>query len=132
MRYLLTVDYDSGVIDTPMEEWTPEEIRAHLAYYDALTEDLAASGEYVDGHALTGPHLAKVVTSDGTAPVVTAGPFARVDRMLAAFQLVDVESEARAIEIAGWISQVPGPGGAPLQQPIGVRRIMTTTDLEAL
>ena len=132
MRYLLTVDYNGGVVGTPMEEWKPDDIRAHMAYYDALTAELATSGEYVDGHALTGPGLAKVVTSDGTAPVVTEGPFTQSEDMLAGFQLVDVESEARAIEIAGRISQVPGPGGVPLQQPIGVRRVMTAADLEAL
>jgi hypothetical protein len=46
--------------------------------------------------------------------------------------LVDVESEERAIEIAGKISQVPGPGGVPLQQPIGVRRVMTADDFDLL
>jgi hypothetical protein len=44
--------------------------------------------------------------------------------MLAGFQIVDVESQERAVEIAAKISAVPGPGGVPLRQPIVVRRAM--------
>ncbi|MEV4637452.1 YciI family protein [Actinoplanes sp. NPDC049548] len=132
MKYLLTVDYHGGAVDIPMAQWKPEEIKAHVDYYDALTRELVASGEYVDGHTLTGPELARIVTSDGTAPVVSDGPPATRDGMLAGFQIVDVESEARAIEIAARISQVPGPDGMPQQQPIGVRRVMTSTDFDTL
>ena len=32
-RYLLAVNFEGGVVDTPMEEWKPEEIQAHLDYY---------------------------------------------------------------------------------------------------
>jgi hypothetical protein len=132
-KYLLVVDYQPGV-DTSggMSEWKPEEIKAHMDYYGALREELLASGELVTQEALTGPELAKVVTSDGTAPVVTDGPFAEFKEMLAGYQLVDVDSEKRAIEIAAKISAVPGPGGVPLQQPIGVRRVMGPADFEQM
>jgi hypothetical protein len=104
-----------------------------MDYYAALREELLDSGELVDQHALTGPEHAKVVTSDGAgAPVVTDGPFAEFKEMLAGFQLVDVDSEARAIEIAAKISRVPGPGGVPLRQPIGVRRVLDAADFELL
>ena len=131
-RYLLTVDYNGGAIETPMAEWPPEDIKAHMDYYDALNKELTESGELVDGQALTGPEMAKVVTSDGTAPVVTDGPFAEFKEMLAGYQLVDVESEERAIEIAARVSCVPGPGGVPQQQPIGVRRVMDASDFALL
>jgi hypothetical protein len=35
-RYLLAIDFRGGIVDTPMSEWTPEEITAHLDYYRAL------------------------------------------------------------------------------------------------
>ena len=125
MRYLLAVNFDGGVIQTPMEEWKPKEITAHLDYYKALYEQLVSSGELVDSQILTGPNLAKIVTSDGlTAPVVTDGPFQEFKEWIAGYQIVDVESEARAIEIAAQISAVPGPGGAATQQPIQVRQVM--------
>ena len=96
-----------------------------MAYYGALNRELLATGELVQTEILTGPDLAKVVTSDGiTAPVVTDGPFQEFKEWVAGFQVFDVDSEERAIEIAARISAVPGPGGRPIQQPIQVRRIM--------
>lgn len=123
-KYLLGVNYDGGAIQAPMNEWKPEEVQAHLAYYDELNRELTKSGELVDGLALTGPDVAKVVRSDGTTPVVTDGPFPEFKEWLAGFQVIDVESEERAIEIAAKVSAVPGPGGVPQQQPIQVRQLM--------
>jgi hypothetical protein len=124
-RYLLVVNFEGGVVETPMEEWAPEEITAHLDYYKALHEELVESGELVESQVLAAPNLAKIVTSDGTtAPVVTDGPFQEFKEWVAGYQIVDVESEARAIEIAAKISAVPGPGGVATQQPIQVRQVM--------
>ena len=39
-RYLLLVNFDGGVVDTPMDEWKPEEVAAHLDYYRALNKEL--------------------------------------------------------------------------------------------
>lgn len=124
-RYLLAVNFDGGVFDNlPMTEWKPEEIDAHMDYYGAINRELVENGELVQSEVLAGPDLSKVVRSDGTAPVVTDGPFQEFKEWLAGFQIVDVESEARALEIAAKLSAVPGPGGVALQQPIGVRRVM--------
>jgi hypothetical protein len=124
-RYLLVVNFEGGVVETPMEEWKPEEITAHLDYYKALHKKLVESGELVESEVLAGPDLAKIVTSDGaTAPVVTDGPFQEFKEWLAGYQIVDVESEARAIEIAAKLSAVPGPDGVATQQPIQVRQVM--------
>jgi hypothetical protein len=58
-------------------------------------------GELVEAQGLTGPDLARFVTSDGTgAPVVTDGPFPESKELLAGYRPVDVESPERAIEIA--------------------------------
>jgi hypothetical protein len=131
-RYLLVVNFEGGVVDTPMEEWKPEEIEAHLDYYKALHNELVSSGELVESEVLVGPDLAKIVTSDGvTAPVVTDGPFQEFKEWLAGYQIVDVESEARAIEIAAKLSAVPGPGGAATQQPIQVRQVMDHSPSDA-
>jgi hypothetical protein len=110
----------------PMTEWDPADIEAHLAYLSKLNAQLIEHGELITGQALTGPDLARRVTSDGTAPVVTDGPFPEVKELLAGYQLVDVESEQRALEIAGLVSAAPGPGGVPLRQPIEVRQVMGT------
>jgi hypothetical protein len=124
-RYLLAVNFEGGVVDTPMDQWRPEEITAHLDYYKALHKELVSSGELVESEVLAGPDLARIVTSDGvSAPVVTDGPFQEFKEWLAGYQIVDVDSAARAIEIAAKISAVPGPGGIATQQPIQVRQVM--------
>ena len=132
MRYALIVNFEGGVVDTPMEEWKPEEITAHLDYYKALHKELVSSGELVDSQVLAGPNLAKIVTSDGlNAPVVTDGPFQEFKEWLAGYQIVEVDSEARAIEIAAKISAVPGrrDGGIPAtggRRALNVPRVSRT------
>jgi len=81
-------------------------------------------GELVESTILTGPDLALVVRSDGTAPAVTTGPFAEFTEWLAGYQIVDVDSEARAVEIAAAVSAVPGRGGRPTGQPVHLRRVL--------
>jgi hypothetical protein len=127
------VNLDGGAVDTPMEEWTPEEVDAHLDYYRALHAELVESGELVSSEILAGPDLAKIVRADGVAaPVVTDGPFQEFKEWLAGYQLVEVESEARALEIAArGLSAVPGPGGIGLQQPIQVRQVMQAAPADA-
>ena len=125
MKFVLIVNFQPGVVDTPMDEWEPEEIEAHLDYYRALNRELQDSGELIQTEILAGPDLGKIVTSNGVgAPVVTDGPFPEFKEWIAGYQIVDVDSEERAIEIAAQYSAVPGPGGAPIQQPITVRRVM--------
>jgi hypothetical protein len=124
-RYLLAVTFEPGVIDTPMEQWKPEEITAHLDYYKVLSEQLLNSGELIETHILAAPSLAKIVTGDGErAPTVVDGPFPEFKEWVAGFQIVEVDSEARALEIAAKVSAVPGPNGVATQQPIHVRQVM--------
>jgi len=129
--YMLVVDFQAGVVDTPMEEWKPEEVQAHLDYYRALHKELIASGELVASEVLAPPGLAKIVSSDGSATNVVDGPFQEFKEWVAGYQIVDVESEERAIEIAAKISAVPGPDGVPIQQPIQVRRVMEEAPSDA-
>jgi len=125
-KFLLMVNYDNGVVDTNMSDWESEEVQAHLNYYEILAKELTDSGEQIQFMALADPRLARIVRSDGvSAPAVTDGPYPESKEVLAGFQVVDVESEARAIEIAARVSAVPGPGGVPIQQPVEVRQLMS-------
>jgi hypothetical protein len=128
-RFLLMVNYDNGAVTEPMTSWDPEDIRAHLAYYEQLTAELTQSGELVGGERLAWPEATKIVRSDGvSAPVVTDGPYAEAKEQLAGYQIFDVESVDRAVEIAARLSAVPGPGGLPIGQPIEVRQVMEDSD----
>ena len=132
MRFMLLQNY--GAVEShcePMTEWGPEDIKAHIEFQHALNEELAHLGELVDAQGLAGPDQAKFVVSDGTgAPVITDGPFPETKELLAGYRLIDVDSAARAIEIAARASAAPGPNGVPIQQPIEVRQIMGAPDPE--
>jgi len=123
-RYMVLTKYDEGLAGPPMSEWDPDDITAHLEYLRALNAELIESGELVEMQALTGPDLARIVVSDGGPPVVTDGPFPEAKELLAGYQLIDVESEERAIEIAAQVSAAPGPGGVPLRQRIELRSVL--------
>ncbi|WP_433160080.1 YciI family protein [Kribbella sp. CA-247076] len=124
-RFLLLVTMDGGNVDTPMLEWDEPDMKAHLQYLTDHLDRLRESGELVEAQALTWPSHAKVVRATGVnAPVVTDGPYAESKEILAGYQMVDVSSEERALEIAAELSAAPGPGGVPIEQPIEVRRVM--------
>jgi hypothetical protein len=125
-KFLLLQNYaDTGACAVPMTSWTPADIKAHIDFQQALNKELMGLGELVDAQGLAGPELAKFVTSDGvSAPVVTDGPFPESKELLAGYRMVDVDSQARAIDIAARASAAPGPGGVPIQQPIEVRQVM--------
>lgn len=124
-RFMLLTRHDPGLALRPMHEWDPADIAAHLDYLRALNQELAENGELIEALALAGPELAKTVTaSSATAPVITDGPFSESKEVLAGYQMVDVDSEARAIEIAALVSAAPGPGGVPIAQRIEVRQVM--------
>jgi hypothetical protein len=125
-KFMLLQKYEGGAgCDVPMSEWKPAEIKAHIDFQVALNNELTDKGEFVAAEGLAGPDLVKIVTSDGAgAPVVTDGPFLESKEFLAGYRMVDVDSEARALEIAAQASAAPGPGGTPIQQPIEVRQVM--------
>jgi hypothetical protein len=124
-KFMLLQNYEGGVCTEPMTSWDPVDIKAHIDFQQALNAELLNAGELVDAQGLAGPELARFVTSDGkAAPVVTDGPFPETKELLAGYRMVDVESQARAIEIAARASAAPGPGGVPMQLPIEVRQVM--------
>jgi hypothetical protein len=132
MRFMLLQNY--GEVESgcpPMSEWTPDDIKAHIAFQQALNDELAGRGELVDAQGLAGPELARFVVWDGTgAPVITDGPFPESKELLAGYRLVDVETAGRAIEIAAQASAAPGMNGVPIRQPIEVRQVLSAPDPE--
>ncbi len=126
MRFMLLQNYgevESGC--APMPEWTPEDVKAHIEFQQALNQELTERGELVDAQGLAGPEQAKFVVSDGSrAPVITDGPFPESKELLAGYRLVDVETAERALAIAAQASAAPGPNGGAIRQPIEVREVL--------
>ena len=126
MKYMLLMSTAACEGVPPMHEWTPADMQASGTHMMQIHRELTERGELLGGEALAGPEAAKIVTSDGaSAPVVTDGPFPEAKEFLAGFWMIDVESEARAIEIAARTSAAPGPGGRPTRRPIELRAVMT-------
>ena len=95
------------------KEWMLEMIQ----FMTNLDEDLKKSGELVSNEGLADGSQAKTVRIKNGIPVSTDGPFAEAKESLVGYWIVDVESEARAIEIASKIV-------AFVKQPIEVRQVM--------
>jgi len=125
-KYLLLKHYRGAppsVNDVPMDQWTPEEITAHITYMGEFAARLEGTGEYVDGQALA-PE-GRWVRYDGEGrPPVTDGPFAETKDLIAGWMVIDVETHERAIELAGELSAAPGAGGRPIHEWLEVRPFM--------
>ena len=109
-RFLLLVNYDNGVVSDgmPMLDWDPADIKAHMAYYEALNAELTERGELVGGEALAWPEASKIVRSDGkSAPVVTDGPYAEAKE-----QLAGLPDHRRRVARARPRDRSPGLGSA--------------------
>src|SRR5260370_1112758 len=58
MRFMLLQNYGAVESDCPpMTEWSPEDIKAHIEFQQALNAELAERGELVDAQGLAGPGL---------------------------------------------------------------------------
>ena len=125
-KYLLLKHYrgaPASVNDVSMDRWTPAEIDAHLQYMQDFADRLKDTGEYVDSQALA--FDGAWVRSDGEGkPPVTDGPFAETKDLIAGFMIIDVDSYARAVELAGELSAAPGAGGEPIHEWLEVRPFM--------
>jgi hypothetical protein len=126
-KYAIFTKYAPDNEVPPMTEWDPEDIERHLHFLAELNRELVTNGELVAGEALSGPDGIRIVVSDGqSSPLVTDGVFTEVKEFLAGYQIVDVDTDERAVEIAARVSAAPGPGGLPVRQPIELRQILGT------
>jgi hypothetical protein len=106
-------DYDamSGKDLPGQPTWKPEDFAAIGEFMDSFNKELTASGELVDTYGLNAPVHSRRLQLQNGAPVVTDGPYAETEEVLAGFWIVDTESFDRATEIAGQLTNIPGPAG---------------------
>ena len=103
-----------------MDQWTPEEVDAHVQFMRDFQARLEATGEFVDTQALA-PEGAFVRYDGAGRPPVTDGPFAETKDLIAGWMVIDVDSQERAIELAGELAAAPGAGGKPIHEWLEVR-----------
>jgi hypothetical protein len=110
---------------------SPDDFAPMHAFVESWNDELASSGELVDAQGLAAPvHARRIQLKDGV-PVVTDGPYAETEEVLAGYTLVECASFDRATEIAARLASCPYPAAAPGRFVVDVRPIAeTTADLE--
>ncbi|MEU0166747.1 YciI family protein [Streptomyces iakyrus] len=131
MKYLVMVqgtqaDYEAmrGKASAHSPAWSEEELQTMFAYMGAINDDLAETGELVDGQGLAEPAQTRHVTlgDDGKA-VITDGPYGETKELLAGYWVLECASLERVTEIADRVARCPQPAGAP-DYPVVIRPIM--------
>jgi hypothetical protein len=103
--------------------WSADDFAAMGAFMESFSKELAESGELVDTRGLTAPVHARRIRLEHGAPVVTDGPYAETQEVLAGYWLVECESFDRATEIAAKLTSCPGPGGGSTGEYVDVRPV---------
>ncbi|HEX5086821.1 MAG TPA: YciI family protein [Nocardioides sp.] len=128
-KYLLLKHYRGGpepVRDVPpMDQWAPEDVEAHMAFLQHVTDLLQKNGEYVEARALTPSRSWVRYGGPDAAPVTTDGPLPETSDLVAGWWMIDVDSYERAVELAAYVSSEPGPEGKPLYEWIDIREVMS-------
>ncbi|SDH44639.1 Uncharacterized conserved protein [Lentzea fradiae] len=122
-KYLLLKHYrgaPAAVNDVPMDQWSQDEITAHVKYMGDFADRLRESGEFVDERALA-PEGTWVRYDGEGRPPVTDGPFAETKDLIAGWMIIDVDSYERALELAAELSAAPGKDGKPIHEWLELR-----------
>jgi hypothetical protein len=131
MKFMLMMNAPRGTGDWAVMNWPAEDLKAHIGFMKRFAKELGDAGELVGAEGLASPGQARIVRAGKSgAPEVTDGPFPEAKEFLAGYWIVDVDSPARAYELAARASAAPGPGGAPLNIPIEVREVMSAPPVE--
>ena len=121
MKYILLMSGTKAGVEG-YHAWSQKDIETHMAVLRGITKDLTESMEFVATQGLAAPAEAKVVRGEKNGMPVTDGIFPESKEFLLGYWIVDVAAPERAYAIAGRISAAQGPGGAPTNMGIEVRR----------
>jgi hypothetical protein len=85
------------------ESYSAEELEPFIAAQDAFNKRFAETGELLGAYGLSDETGAKALRVRDGVPVVTDGPYVEAKEYIASFYMLEVEDEARALEIAAEI-----------------------------
>jgi hypothetical protein len=125
VKYIMMMHVPAGTGEYQLNDWSPEDFKAHIAFMHRFNKELTGAGEFVDAQGLAPPAQARLVRAGKDGKPVTDGPFAETKEFLAGYWIVEVDSPQRAWDLAARASAAPGPGGKPLNMPIEVREVMS-------
>jgi hypothetical protein len=122
LTYGSQLDYD-GMAGKAGSVWTAEDFAALGAFMESFNKELEESGELVETRGLVAPvHTRRVGPKDGAA-VVTDGPYAETQEVLAGYWIVECASFDRATEIASRLNECPAPEEARARAYADIRPI---------
>jgi hypothetical protein len=124
LSYASQRDYD-GMAGKPTQEpvWSAEDFAAMAEFMEAFNKGLADSGELVETRALAAPVLTRRLQLQNGVPVVTDGPYAETQEVLAGYWIVECDNCDRATEIAARLAGCPAPEQAAATAVADVRPI---------
>ena len=61
MKFMLMMNTPRGTGDFQVSSWSPEDLKAHIAFMHCLNDELKNEGELVSAEGLTPPNQAKLV-----------------------------------------------------------------------
>ncbi|MEP6620114.1 MAG: YciI family protein [bacterium] len=125
MKYMMMMHAPRGSGDWGINNWSPEDFKAHIAFMHNFNKELTDSGVFVQAEGLASPEEAKVVRAAADGAPITDGPFAESKEFLAGYWIIEVDRPERAYELAARVSAAPGHNGVPLNMPVEVRQVMS-------
>ena len=135
MKYMILIygsqqDYDAlaGRPDSDQPGWSPTDFAALGAFMESFTKDLSESGELVETRGLTAPAQARRIRLRDGLPVVTDGPYAEAEEVLAGYWIVECDSFDRATQIAARLADTPGPEHVRARAFADVRPVAESRD----
>jgi hypothetical protein len=104
VKYLIMI-YSNPMSRAAWEKFSREQRAEGLTVYDALRDDMIASGEYIVSEALADPSLGQRVSVQDGQTMTSDGPYAEVKEHLAGFFLIECDSMERAVERAARVPE---------------------------
>lgn len=121
MKYVILIHSNPDPWGHPTQQFTAEgrqlSAEQHAAMdkdFEALMNEITASGEFVTAEALADPSSATLFGWSPEGHLATEGPYAETKEHLAGFFLIDCATRERAEEIAAHFAQ---PGGTVELRP---------------
>jgi hypothetical protein len=125
LSYASQRDYDAMAGKPGESPWKPEDFAAMGQFMTEFNRELEAAGELVETRALDAPvHTRRV----GGAPgLVTDGPYAETQEVLAGYWVVECDSFDRATQIAERLGRCPAPAEVAATAYADVRPIVESS-----
>lgn len=120
LSYASQLDYDAMSGKDP--DLNPADFVPLYEFMATFNQRLVDSGELVETRALAAPvHTRRLRAGDG---VVTDGPYAETQEVLAGYWIVECDSFDRATEIAAALNDAPAPPAVAARGMADVRPIV--------